>query len=280
MMHDRILKLVLFTALGWMLMQANASAFVPTGDHLLYLVAGAISQPHGMTVTQTRRVIDNRSTDQPVIEIEETLFYKKPDMFRSNSVSGDGKQGICIQKGNRFLRVQEGVVVSFEQTLADHYNSVLIFRTSETLHSYLDHIGVDTETTSLQRDNDRVMVVIGKSPQGRMCYSSLWVDQDTFFPRKLIINRDGTRAEIYYDSWQRVSRTWYPLEISIFLNQRLFSLIHVNTFELTGDLSDSLFDIDTLVDLYPRSVITESDSTDSEVEELDRKIEEFEKLFE
>ncbi|THB75891.1 MAG: hypothetical protein D3926_19320 [Desulfobacteraceae bacterium] len=279
MMINRKSSILCVIILGWMLWPVGASAFIPTAPHLLDLVIKKIRQPVGMTVLQHRQVINANDPELAVTRIEEGLYYRFPGNLRSEIIKGPS-YGIFVRSHEEFLKIQDGYVISLEKSLSDLYNDILIFRERETLSNYLEASGIDLELTSLQRFNDLIMFVIGRPPEAGQVFNSLWVDQDTFLPRKLILHKEGTLVEIYYDEWERFSKTWYPMQVTIFFNQELYSLIKASEVQLNSDIPVSMFDINALVDLYPQSVVTQSKTTLEEVEELDRKIEEFEKLFE
>lgn len=272
-------KLGMLVLFGGLLMPFSVEAFIPQGPHLIELMTQKIKQPSGMVVLQTRKIINHDNQDQGVTQVEEKLVYSFPGRFRSDITMGP-HESICVESNGRFLRIQDGVTVSYEKGLSDRYVDIPLYRDREELIQYLETAGMNIDAVSMQRYNDAVVFVLGMSSGEKEVPTSLWIDQDTFFPLKYILNQDGNRVEIFYENWERVSKTWYPMQISIFLNQQLISLIQASEFKLESGFSDILFDIDGLVDLYPPSVVTEPGDDSDKIEALEEDIEAFKKLYE
>ena len=88
--------------------------------------------------------------------------------------------------------------------------------------------------------------------------------------------------DIFYKDWQKVSRTWYPMQIIIYLDGKLFSKIDTEKFELEADFEKNLFNIKRLMNIFPESsnYTNESESHTNESDELEKSILEFKKLYE
>ncbi len=237
-------------AASMLLLPASALAFVPQGPHLVELMVQAIKQPAGMVVYQDVKQVNHDNPDQAVTVTQVRLRYLFPGNFRSDTVKGPVLE-ICIHSNGSFLKIRDGYVISQTLSLLDHYNDILFYRDREDLLHHFESMGMAVDTVTLQRYNDRIMLVIGTPPENGRLSTSLWVEQGTFFPGKYVIDCPQGLLEVYYDDWQRVSRTWYPMQITVFLDKKLHLLMQSSEFELNSRFPVTVFDIEHMKDLYP-----------------------------
>lgn len=262
------------------LLPGSGGAFVPKSPHLLYLVIKKIKQPVGIEARQSKKIINYTDAARPYVEIEERLIYAYPGRFRTETVSGP-VTGFSIEKESQFVKVIDGRIVSREKSLPDLYPDIIRYRDYQGLLVQLERAGVDTETVSYQRQNDNIFYVIGKSSEKDKPYSGLWIDKKNLFPAKYVVLRDNRVMEVYYDSWQRISKTWYPMQTSIFLDDQLHAMIDVKKIRLKSVRNDSLFDIDTVLQVYPDKTSREmTDGSPGQAGGPEKQITGFEKLFE
>jgi hypothetical protein len=100
-------------------------------------------------------------------------------------------------------------------------------------------------------------------------FASLWIEKDTYLPKKYVIKKNGWLVEFFYDKWQKVSKTWYPMQVSIFLDNQLFAMVDVKSFDLESGFSPELFDIEKIERLFPKNDPNSVDENTRQVEELD-----------
>ncbi|MCP3874939.1 MAG: outer membrane lipoprotein-sorting protein [Desulfobacteraceae bacterium] len=270
---------LVFFILFFILMSDVGQAFVPQAPHLLYLVIEKIKQPVGIKAYQTKMVLNYEDTQTSYTELEETLYFRYPNQFRSE-ITSDSIAGFSVESDFEFIKVLDGVTVSQDKSPVDLYTDILLYRDHESLISQLIIAGIDTTKVSFQRYNDIICYVIGRSFEKNKPYAGLWIEKDTFLPKKYVVEKNGWIVEFLYSNWQRVSKTWYPMQTSIFLDNKLFAIVNVENFELTSQISPSLFDIDHIKQLYPNNNPGSFDENDKQVDELDKRIEEFKKLYE
>ncbi len=227
---------LVFLAVIFVLLPGAGSAFVFDAPHLLYRVAEKIKEPIGISVDQVRRQMNPEHAVSSFDDLEEKLVFSFPGRFRSQVVSGP-MTGMTVQNDTGFVKVVDGQPAARAKSLEDHYWDILLYRDYERLLDQLEQVGIDTRTVSFQRYNGRVCYVIGDA-RG----SGLWIEKETFFPIKYVIEKEGRAAEFFYDNWQRVSKTWYPLAGSIFISNQLLCLINVTHWELESRIDPSLFD--------------------------------------
>lgn len=264
-----------------LLLSPAGEAFVPKAPHLLYLVIEKIRQPVGIQAYQSKKILNYEDSRKGYTEVTERLLYAFPGRFRSDITSGQ-VTGFTVQAGDRFVRVADGVVVSTEIQVADFYTDILRYREYDQLLAQLAQTGVDVHNVMLKRYRDTVCYVIGAPPEAGMhIYSQLWVEKDTWFPVKYVVVKNGWAAEFYYESWQRVNKAWYPMRISIFLDEKLQSVIDVASFDLKKVDYESYFDVDAIIRTYPDSrPAAPLDETAREVNEIEEGLKDFGRMFE
>jgi len=221
---------------------ALAEAFIPEPAHLMYLVCEKIRQPAGLEVHQTVKILDFNSSEKPVVNIEEKLLFLFPDRLRTEIVSGPCK-GFSLESPAGFLKVEDGRIVSHEKSPADRYTDIVLYRNYEAMLSCLAGAGIDVSMVSMQRYHGKICYVLGVSSAGDDG-PGLWIEKDSFLPLRYVIYKNRQKLEIFYDHWQNTGRAWYPAKISIFSDDRLFSVIDAVRVYLKSGFSSSLFDPD------------------------------------
>ncbi len=293
----------------------NGYAFIPKGSDIISLSVEKIVEPMGLKISQKRKIYHKKEAPEEIKEIEETegvneqeiiespkdqvmqteqeaielsfiemeekLWFSYPDNFRSESIAGSHEM-ICVESKGRYIKIIDEFVESKKKSLTDLYTDILLFRQPDLLTKRLKIFDVDIKLSSLQRYEDKIYFVVGIPPIQDKPSSSLWVEKDTSFPSRYTIYKDGMFVDIFYKDWQRVSRTWYPMEISVFLDGVLFSEAIVENFELETDFEKNLFNVKRLMNIYPESGNYEnsSGSQSNESNELEKSINEFKKLYE
>ncbi len=268
-----------------------AEAFVPQTPHLLHLMVQKIKIPGGLVVHQTRKI--NQGTTETVEGIlGETLTFAFPGNLRSDIFSEAGGRFYAISdKG--FVRVSDGVVASLEKSGGEFYTDPLLYRDYEALTRQLNLVGVNTDKVTFQRLDGQVCYFIGQPPldqdrdqnleQGKAQIQTpgLWIEKDSFFPVRYQVKQNDWVVDIRYKRWERVSRTWYPMETSIFIDGDLFVEIQVSRVELKSGFSPALFDVDRILRQYPSGGAGQDtmDTHNSRKETLDKEIEDFGKLY-
>lgn len=260
-------------------MTGKGEAFVPQAPHLLHLVIEKIRQPAGIEAGQTRKILNYADTGEDVITVEEKIYFLPPNQFRIETLSDHGTRFV-VESGSGFVSVVDGVTVSHEKSPMDLYTDILLYRDHESLMNQLTLAGIDTERVSLQRYNDTICYVIGRPLEKGKPFAGLWIEKDSFLPIKYVAPKNGLLVECFYRNWQKISKTFYPMQISIFLDTQLFAMIDVNTIELKSGFALSLFDIEHIEQLYPKKNPDPFDENSRQVEELDKRIEDFKKLYE
>ncbi len=262
-----------FFILICILIPGTGEGFVPQAPHLLHLVIEKIRKPVGIEAYQTKKVLNYEDVTKGFNTIEEKLIYVFPGRLRSQMIS-DIATGFSIETESGFIKVMGERIIATAKSSIDLYTDILLYRDHESMLAQLDHAGIDTQNVSFHRYNNKICYVIGTPDAG------LWIEKDSFFPIKYVIQKSGWKVEFFYDDWRKVSRTWYPMAGSIFLDDQLVATINVKYFELKAQVSGSMFDLDHVKSIYPENKLDVADPDESQVDELDRSIEDFKKLYE
>ena len=268
-----------FFVLFSIFMPGNGEAFVPQAPHLLHLVIEKIKQPVGIETFQTKKILNYQDPDKEVIELKERLIYKNPGRVRSEILS-DHSISFSVESDLGFVKVVNGVIVTHEKPLADLYTDILFYRDYQSLLNQISLAGVDTGKVTFQRYKDTVCYVIGRSLGKGKPFTSLWIEKDTVFPVKYVVRKNGLLIEFFYHNWKRISRTWYPMQVRIFLDNQLFATVDVQRVDLKSGFPASLFDIEYIQRLYPVNDPDSLDENSKQIDELDKGMENFKKLYE
>ncbi len=277
--------LIIFIALLAVFFFSQVYAFVPKGKHIIQLSVDTIVEPTGIKVKQKRKIYldpeDQMEKKISVLEINETLWLSYPGKLRSEGESGNHNM-ICVESRGQFIKIIDEFLESKEKPLTDFYTDILLYRKAGSLEKELILSGVDVNQSSLKRYKGMIYFVVGVPASADNLTSSFWVEKDTLFPGRYTIFQNGLFVDILYKDWQKVSRTWYPMKIMIFLDNKLVSEIFVDKFKLTSHFKKNFFNIKRLIDIYPESSNYQKEfgSEHSESDVLEKSIIEFKKLYE
>lgn len=262
-------------------------AYVLEGPHVLDLMTRTKSKIQTLQVEQRVIVEDPAVSNQP-IELEEILRFSFPDTFRSDS-QYEQTHRVLVVESDQALTVIDGQIVSNQQGRFDRYKDLLLYRTRYLLHQALIAQHVDTGQTSLGRWDDHIVFVIGAQYPDESV-SQLWVDKELFLPMRWIIvppdpdNAEAAktrRLEFIYRDWRKMNGVWYPMQIETTVNQQRIRLVRVKTVQTNTVMDAELFDISHLMTLYAPAESGESlPQPESELDEVERTIEDFRKKFE
>lgn len=259
----------------------TGGAFVPQTPHLLHLVVQKVKQPVGIETVQIKTLLKCDSPEETEeIWLDERLYYRFPNQLRTETETPDGFD-FSIESDFQFIKIADGQTVSKSKSPIDLYTDILLYRDHETLLGQLALAGVDVNTVTFQRYEDTICYVVGQPGKKDEPFSGLWIEKDTFFPLKYVVEKDNWLVECVYSNWQKISRTWYPLEVSILLDNEVFATITVSDVRLKSGLSSSLFDIAQAERIYPEQQDAQFLDQDSkDMEELKKRIEALKKLYE
>jgi len=256
-------------------------AFVPQAPHLLHLVIEQVKRPAGIETSQIKTIANFDSADRKEeVWLDERLMYLFPDRLRSETTTLTGED-FTVESDFEFIKVKNGQTVSRTKSPIDLYTDILLYRDDEMFLQGLISAGIDVSTVTLKRYRGMICYVIGKPAGKKEPFPGLWVDKDTFFPVRYVVKKDDFMVENVYSNWQKISRSWYPMEVSIRLDNQVFATVTVGQIKLKSDFPRSLFDIPEIERLYPEQPAPDVlNNSAKEVNEVRKRIEEFKKLYE
>jgi len=280
---------IFFVAGFFILLSGMGEAFVPQTPHLLHLMIKKIKQPYGLEIHQTRNVMDvlvkivepGTQIEKKTVDLDEKLVYVFPDKFRSEIVS-EGVSRFYMESASQFVKVVDGKLVALKKSPVDFYTDPLLYRDYESLVRQLGLAGVNTDRVSFRRFDNKICYLIGKPPLNQTESSGLWIEKTSLFPIRYVIIKNGWTVAFHYDNWQEVSKTWYPMLTTIYVDGQLFAKIDVRQIELVSQVSQALFDVTGIHSRYPvpDSLREGEPGSSGKIDELDQQIEIFKKLYE
>ena len=232
-----IIVFILFTG-------ARAHAFVPQTPHLLDMVVKKIKRPMGLTCHQVRMEIIEDGTEEPLTS--ETLFYDFPEHLRTESDYPNPEdvqeRWVRIFSDIGFVKLKDGAVFSWNKALEDHENDLLLYREPQRMTQELEKVGIDISYGVFRRDEEGVIYyVVGRPGEDPSSYPSLWVEKDTLFPARYILEKDGKKMAFHYKNWQRFQRSWYPMETLILVDDVPTARIRVENVKLKAGFPSAFF---------------------------------------
>ena len=280
-------------ALVWVLSTGKGEAFVPQAPHLLHLMVQKIKQPAGMEIHQTRNLLavsgkaagpEGESGGDPgtkTIAVDEKLVYVLPGKLRADMVSGTVSR-FHVESDSQFIKVADGRIVSLKKSPVDFYTDPLLYRDHETLLNQLVLAGVDTQRVTFQRFDDKICYFIGQPPLSGQESPGFWIDKESLFPVRYLIEQNGWRVSFHYENWHRVSKTWYPLRTTISVDDQVFAIIDVQQFKLESQFPSVLFDVTHIQGQYRGGSSSQEEGQEAldQFDELDKQMDDFRKLYE
>jgi len=264
-------------------LHAPATAYVLPGPYILKLMIRNLGKAKSLLVSQTL-VIHDDTLQIRGIELNETLRYVFPDIFRSDTVS-ENVHRIHVLSEGKALTVIDGKVADDSDTRYDRYKNILLFKPGKMLQDQLFLLGVDITVSSLGRFQGKPAYVLGARYPDETT-AQVWLDKDTFRPFRWIMTGKPeqsreTSLEVRYAQWQKVQNTWYPMRIEFFMAGILVREIHVQNIKVNPSFSKKLFDINHLKSLYPQGppAIPEQENK-KDLDEVQKTIEDFKRLYE
>jgi len=125
-------------------------------------------------------------------ELDEVLYHRHPNRFRSEVNSPDGEQ-IRVVGPEGAIVVTNGRIISEAESPFDHFKDVLLCGKEDVVMGRLTETGIDLNTVSLGRFRDRIAYVIGaRYPDESV--PQIWIEKDTFRPIRYIVRGQGFMA--------------------------------------------------------------------------------------
>jgi len=285
MMNQNLKKIALFlfglVIFSFVCVQVNA--YVLQGPHILELMTQKLGKSERLMISQKLIFYDD-SQEKGAVELVETLRYVFPEAFRSDILSKNVERIQVLSKG-AVLTVIDGKVASEPETRFDRYKDILLYRSRMLLEQRLSILGVDVKVSSLGRFEGKPAYVLGAQYPDETV-PQIWFDKDSFRPfRWIIMSRTGESTddslEVRYLKWGKSGKTWYPMRIKFYKNDILVREINVQNIKVNPSFSKDLFDIEYIKSIYkPAAPAVPDQSESEELDEVQKTIEEFKKIYE
>ncbi|MFZ5572352.1 MAG: hypothetical protein ACOZF0_18280 [Thermodesulfobacteriota bacterium] len=262
----------------------SARAYLPEGRDILNRMVEHLGLRQNLLVQQ-QLLLYNRGPEQAPVVLKETLRYRFPHGFRSETLS-DPIQKIHLFSHGRAVTVIDQTVTSTSEGEVDHFKDVLLFNEPDLIWQRLSDLGVDADVSSLGRFDGRIGHVIGaKYPESSA--PQLWVDKKTYRPWRFMIRSMQAESgdllwEFRYLDWRQAKKgIRYPYRIEVYRGGRLQQVFQVLAVQADNALPGDLFDIQKLRSRYREmpSEAMEPDGTD-ELMELRKSVEDFRRMME
>ncbi|MDY6988209.1 MAG: hypothetical protein SWQ30_09130 [Thermodesulfobacteriota bacterium] len=267
-----------------MLIQAAAaSAYVLPAEQILALMIDKFGTADTLVVSQ-KTILYDPALRRGVRELDETLYYRYPDRFRSE-VRTPGLQRIQVVDQDDTVIIIDGKIVGETETLFDHFKDLLLYRKTGLLVDRLSELGVNLQVVSLGRFNGKVVYMIGaKYPDDSV--PQVWIDKNTFRPIGLILGtgyREGPLRRVEYQDYHTEPDQGggYPKRILFFENGSLVRLQVLDTVQVNVHVPDRLLDVAYLKSRsQPVAPTPPALLPASELDEVKEGMESFKSIFE
>ena len=285
MMHPILINiftaLIFIVALGFP--SSSSNAYVLQGNHILHLAVKKIESRSNLSAVQTLTIYESDSNGANA-EFEETVNYNFPKQFRSDLLTGQTSK-IHIFSKNEAITIFNNTISSNPESELDHYKDLLLFRNRSLLEERLALLGVDISISSLGRFQNRIFYIVGaKYPDETL--PQVWIEKETFLPTRYLLVEKSKSAidsiiEFRYLSWMKTEKTWYPMRVETYVDEKLVRTIDVKSIDTNPIFKNDLFDIAHLKTLYPSVTPDPYDRNKADaLEEVQQSIEDFKKRFE
>jgi hypothetical protein len=259
---------------------APTGAYILRGPHIIDLMVRQMGKPDTLLVSQRVAYYGNRF-DASVVQARETLRYVFPDTFRSDSVSEFAERTRLMVRGEGLTIVDGRLAVSDDYPFAA-YKDILMYRSRSLLSRRLSNLGVDIQSSSFERFQDRIVLVLGTETPDETV-NQVWVDKETFKPVRWLMPGQadaGSRVvrEVRYLDWRQVNSVWYPMLVEFYEDGVLLREIRVERMRVNLTFPQELFDVARL--RVEHAVFEEDETVSEELDEVQESIDEFRKKYE
>jgi hypothetical protein len=221
-----------------------AHAYVLPAEQILTFMIKKLGSARTLMVAQ-KTVLFDPDLRGGLRELQETLYYRYPDRFRSE-VRTRRLEQIRVVNQDGALMVVNGEIVAERERAFDHFKDPLLYRETGLLIKRLSQLGINLQVVSLGRFNNKICYVIGgKYPDESG--SQVWIDKETFRPVRLILegeHEDAPLRAIEYSHYTGPEKgITYPASILFFENGTLVRMHVLETMEVDPHVSEELFDV-------------------------------------
>jgi hypothetical protein len=258
-----------------------AGAYVLPGRQILTLMIDQFGPGRTLVVFQ-KTVLYDPGLEGGMQELDETLYYRYPDRFRSE-VSSAGVEQIRVVNIDGALTVVDGKIIAESESQFDHFKDLMLYKETDLLVEDLSQLGINIDLVSLGRFKDKIAYVIGAKYPDETVHQ-VWIDKSSFRPIRFILSggEDTPLKEVEYTDYRQLDKHMsYPGRILIHQNGALVRMHVLETYEINAEVPEQLFDVTYLKSAYEEVASPPSTALPtSELDEVKRSIRDFKKIFE
>ncbi|MFH2099300.1 MAG: hypothetical protein ABIJ95_07310 [Pseudomonadota bacterium] len=306
------LALALFAALS--LAAGGAGAYVLPGQQILEFTAKAMGNakslsatellillPGPSSYTETAMAPEGKADGEGIGETAPLLaqpgalslscgvqvYYRFPGSYRDEARCPQ-MDLLYVHSGDRTARIVGGMFVDGSEGPLDSVKDLLLFRSAEPLAERLSLLGVDLETTSMGRWNNRITWVLGALYPDETV-PQVWIDRETRLPVRWIVTRmapASNRAglDVRFENWTNLGTQNRPFRVpgrtQIFQDGRLIRERTLVRAEMDPALSPALFDLSAILrDHPPPEPENLPENHDGPPDEVRKAIEDFRDIY-
>jgi hypothetical protein len=278
-MHFALCRILPATAVLVAVTAASSSPL--TTPKILEMTAAHMGKAGRLFVIQTV-VYPRLTVEGKHYGAKESMHFLFPDRFRSE-IRSPGLHRIRVEGPEETVTVVNGKIVPEREIRGRSYLYVDLLRnrTGQGMIEFLQNTGVDPGITSLGRSGGKTAYVIGAEFPD-MSKSQLWIDKETFFPRRFfhVSNETGARPpiSIRFEDWETRNGFAYPMSVFIEQEQKTLRIIRVDSIEIDPSFDAGLLSAARLKSIHPEAMPAKAAAAD-ETDEVREAVEAFRRLF-
>ena len=272
---------------GFMGLVSYAFAYIPPAEQVFSLMPHQKHQDIHVLVLTLETTCYGDEWPEGVVTLTETVCYRYPDRFLSKINASSGEK-LYLVEGDASLHTIDQKIISEKTLPVDAYKDLFLYRRPASLIDHLSKIGIDTDTVSFGRLENKIAYVIGAVYPDES-HPQVWVEKDTFRPLRLLFPRsdNSEKIDIRYDHYFSIGKgVWYPGRVTFYKDDQPVKEQVLKTYKSSSDdnaFPEYLFDIEELKKRCTSIIEPQSKDEASPVSEFNdvkQTIDDFEKVFE
>jgi hypothetical protein len=199
-------------------------------------------------VVNHKTALYNAELKEGLREVQETLYFRYPDRFRSEIRARGLLQVRVVDRDNAITAINGEIVGEGERPF-DHFKDLFLYKEIGLLIKELSRLGINLQRVSLGRFDEKICYVIG-GEYPDVTAPQVWIDKRTFVPVRLILrgaSEGSPLREIEYANYRTLKKgIHYPENMLFFENGTLVRMHSLETAEIDPPLPEELFDLTSL----------------------------------
>jgi hypothetical protein len=236
-----------------------------------------------LQVTQKTVTYDS-ALEGGMFEVDETLYYNRPDRFRSEASTPAGER-VRVAGPEGYISISKGKIISEAESRFDPFKDPLLYQKTGLVLERLEALDVNIEVVSLGRFRDKVAYVIGAEYPDQSV-PQIWIEKETFRPIRYVVRGGdavhGVLEEIEYTDYAPADKDrWYPGRILFYQHGELVQAYVLETLRLNANLPEDMFDIAHLKTMHESVEPGEpAHGAAHEIDEVKKTLRDFRRAFE